>query len=343
MHWLLASALFAIGVGPIGTDAAHEPQLAVRGSEVMLAFGAGHSLYFSRSRDAGKNFSAPVKVADAGTLLLTHHRGPRIAVTGSTLVITAVLNKNAGDGDLMAWRSTDNGRTWSKGVMINDQPDSAGEALHALAAAPDGSLFAAWLDKRGKRTLYSSRSTDGGRTWSKNTLVYASPDGNICECCHPSAAIDANGDVLVMWRNWLNGSRDLYLSRSADASTFSAPAKLGEGTWKLNGCPMDGGGIVATTSGVVTAWRREHSIFLDRPGEPEREIGQGTDVSLAAGKAGVYAIYTTPDTLQLLAPGAATPRPLGIKGAFPTVAALPAGGAVIAWEQDGRIEVKVIQ
>ncbi len=44
-----------------------------------------------------------------------------------------------------------------------------------------------WLDLREKGTvLYASKSMDHGETWSKNILVYRSPDGSICECCHPS-------------------------------------------------------------------------------------------------------------------------------------------------------------
>jgi hypothetical protein len=83
-------------------------------------------------------------------------------------------------------------------------------------------------------------------TWSKNLMIYESPAGTICECCHPSAAIDSEGQVLVMWRNWLAGSRDMYLVRSRDGLTFSKPEKLGSGTWKLNACPMDGGGLAAS-------------------------------------------------------------------------------------------------
>ena len=53
-------------LGPMGPDApAREPQMAVNGSMVALAFGAGDSIYFSSSSDAGKTFGPPVKVAEA--------------------------------------------------------------------------------------------------------------------------------------------------------------------------------------------------------------------------------------------------------------------------------------
>jgi len=229
MHSLIFSALLALNLGPMGPDApAREPQLAASGSTVALTFGAGSAIYFTASHDAGRTFSAPVKVEQAGNVLLTHHRGPRIAISGSAIVISAVAGKTASsdthaahgagpDGDLFVWRSTDGGKTWSQGIRVNDVPNAPNEALHTLAADAKGNLFVAWLDHRpgnpGK-TLYGARSTDAGATWSKNFLVYQSPDGSICECCHPSSAFAPNGELLVMWRNWLDGSRDMYLARS---------------------------------------------------------------------------------------------------------------------------------
>lgn len=88
-------------------------------------------------------------------------------------------------------------------------------------------------------------------------------------------AFDSGGTILVMWRNSLGGSRDMYLARSKDGIRFSAPQKLGESTWKLNACPMDGGGLAVSGSSIFTAWRREHSLFLDQPGEPEIPLGKG--------------------------------------------------------------------
>ncbi len=268
-------------------------------------------------------------------------------------MITAVAGKTAAqgehahglpsDGELIAWRSTDGGSTWSKGTSINDVPKAATEGLHGLAADANGHLFAAWLDKRdGGTKLYGSRSDDGGLTWSKNVLIYASPDGTICECCHPSVAID-NGKALVMWRNWLGGSRDMYLAKSNDGSGFAKPQKLGQGTWKINGCPMDGGGMVSSANGLITAWRREHSIFLDRPGEAEVKIGEGTDVALAAGKLGTYAVWVTPESLEYRGPSDKAARALGVKGAFPTIAALSDGSAIVAYEDDGKIIVRIVK
>ncbi|HVW10007.1 MAG TPA: sialidase family protein [Bryobacteraceae bacterium] len=355
MHLLFALSLMALSLGPASNgEPAHEPQLAVRGSTVALAYGAGQSIYFRRSDDRGKTFGAAVEVGKGTVVPLTRSRGPRITFAGSTIVITAVTGKTLAegphahglptDGDLVSWRSLDGGKTWSHGTVVNDVPGAPTEGLHSLAADSKGRVFAVWLDKRtGKTQLYGALSTDAGKTWSKNTLIYASPQGTICECCHPSAAFDEQGAIVVMFRNWLSGSRDLYLARSGDGVHFSVPRKLGTGTWKINACPMDGGGVAVSGTGVVTAWRREHSVFVDRPGQPEKEVGKGTDVAIAANARGAYVMWTTPDSIEILTPGATAARALGSKGAFPAVAAFADGGAVAAWESDGRILVEPIR
>jgi len=154
---------------------------------------------------------------------------------------------------------------------------------------------------------------------------------------------DERGGVAVMFRNWLGGSRDMYLARSGDGLHFGAAQKLGSGTWKLNACPMDGGGLAASGAGVVTAWRREHSVYVDRPGEAEKEIGQGTDVAIAANARGAYVAWTTAESIEVLAPGESKARAVGSKGQFPAVAAFADGGAVVAWESDGQIAVEQIR
>jgi hypothetical protein len=57
-------------------------------------------------------------------------------------------------------------------------------------------------------------------------MIYASPDTTVCECCKPSVAMKGNS-VYVMFRNWLNGNRDLYLIQSSDnGNTFRQVQKI---------------------------------------------------------------------------------------------------------------------
>ncbi len=346
-------AMMFASLGPMGPDTpAREPKIAANSSLTAMTFGAGHSIYCSISRDGGKTFGVPVKVAEAPVLALHHHRGPHIAFSGKSIVISAVTGQTVSqqqhahglpsDGNLMVWRSIDNGKSWSREIMVNDEPGAPTEGLHSLAADAKGTVFAAWLDKRsGAGTeLYGARSKDGGATWSKNVIIYHSPEGSICQCCSPSAAIDASGQILVMWRNWLNGNRDMYLARSRDGAAFSKPEKLGSGSWQLNACPMDGGGIATSAMKTITAWRRGPSVFLAEPGKEEMQIGPGKDIAVAMSRGRIYAIWTDGTKIELWNDGKI--EELSNNGSFPAIDGLPGGGALAAWEDNGVIVTRPV-
>ena len=328
-----------------------QPQLAAGDGQVAMVFGGGSAIYFAASADKGKTFGTPVKVAELGALALGRHRGPRLAIVKQAMVISAVVGESKAQGEhahglpaagnLAVWRSTDRGVTWKLASTINDVPASAREGLHAMVAGRDGSIFAAWLDLREKGTqLWGSRSVDGGLTWKKNVLVHRSPEGTICQCCHPSLLIDESGRIFAMWRNTLDGSRDLYLASSTDGEHFSTAQKLGTGTWKLNACPMDGGALAIDHGHPISAWRRDGEIFTTDAAGAEKKVGTGKDVTLAVGKRGTYLAWTQDGTVQVLSPKAAAPVKVGEGGGFATLLALPDGGMLAAWEANGSVETK---
>ncbi len=318
--------------------AARQPQLASDGRVVGLTYGEGGAIYFAASRDGGKSFAPRVKVAEAPMLMLGRHRGPRIAFAGKSVVITAVTGPKAGEADLYAWHSTDGGAHWSKAARINDVAVSAREGLDGLAGDAKGRLFVAWLDHRGEgMELWGAQSVDGGATWSRNAAVYASPDGHICECCHPSVAMDGAGQIVVMWRNWLGGSRDMYLAQSADGVKFSKAMKLGTGTWPLIACPMDGGGLAVQGAKVATVWRRMDSVYLAVPGQAETKLGEGKDAALAWDGEHVRAVWTEGTKLRTWSEGKS--EVLAETGAYASAVSLAGGGVVVAWEEKDGVSV----
>jgi hypothetical protein len=266
-----------------------------------------------------------------------------VAATTEAVVVTAIGGeKGMGqDGDVLAWRSEDGGRSWSGPERINDVDASAREGLHGMAASADGRLYCVWLDLRnGKMELFGARSTDAGRTWEPDQLVYRSPDGPICTCCHPSAAFTGDGDLLVQWRNDLGEARDMYLIRSEDGGrTFGQAEKLGRKTWVLDRCPMDGGAIAAGRDGAVTtAWTRADQVFSAESGQPERLLGPGLQPWAASGPSGAHAVWLRrrPGVLLHLGPGDRAARKLADNANDPVVASAPGreGPVVAAWESD---------
>jgi len=358
---VLCTAGFSVADQAVGTEfavpgaSAQQPQLTVGPDGTLyLVYGAGRTIYCVASSNGGKTFGLPVALETGGMLMLGRHRGPRVAATNVAVTITAIAGKRGGgqDGDLLAWRSTDHGKTWCAPAVLNDVTDAAREGLHGLAAGPGNVLFAVWLDLRrdesseGGTKLYGAISRDGGVNWEKNERVYASPDGTICQCCHPSVTIDPKGVLHVMWRNALNGSRDLYYTASMDGGkTFVSAQKLGRGTWPLNACPMDGGEMTTAGNGTIDCvWRRQEEIFAVSPGEePEKALGKGRNPVIVYGPKGRYVARDDAGSKQavLLSPGTSKPVLLGTQSQFVDLTS-SAGNVVAAWEET-RGEQKVVR
>lgn len=326
----------------VAADAgAREPQVAVdaRG-RIYVAFGVGDAIRCARSDDGGRTFTVAT-VGEAGTLALGMRRGPRIAVAGDGVVVTAIVGREGKgrDGDLLAWRSADAGSSWRGPARVNSVEGSAREGLHGMTAGPDGSAFCVWLDLREKGAqVFGARSRDGGATWEPDRLIYQAPGGTVCQCCHPSAAVGPNGELAVMWRNVIDGARDMHLARSTDGgATFGPAEKLGRGTWRLNTCPMDGGAAAFGPEGAVeTVWMRENAVFTAKPGGREHRLGRGVQGSTAFGPGGSFIAWLAarPGKLLVLPPGRDEPFTAAEDANDPVVASAPGGRGtvIVAWE-----------
>lgn len=319
-----------------------QPQLAATGDRVYLAFGLGDTISVARSDDRGETFGTPGRLPLSGRLSLGMHRGPRVAVTNTTVLVAAVAGPKGGgaDGDVQIFRSNDQGRSWSSGMVINDVGGSAREGLHALAASPSGLVVAAWLDLRaGGTRIFAAVSRDHGATWAPDALVYASPSGSVCECCHPSIAIDREGGIAVMFRNNVDGNRDMYVVRSLSGDKFASPTKLGVTSWLLNACPMDGGGLAVVDTGILATWRRENDIFLSSGRVPERRLGTGRDPAIAT-TAAHHDIAWSSSAGIMLVRDSAEAVPVA-PGRFPAILALKEK-TILAWEHQGNVLVRTI-
>jgi hypothetical protein len=327
-----------------GGDNAKQPQLAAGpDGTIHCVFGAGQNIYCATSRDAASSFAEPVLVAKHDGLMLGMRRGPRVAVAHDAVVVSAI---SSDDGNLVARHSKDGGHTWSEPARINTVARSCREGLHDMTSAPDGTLAAVWLDLRNDKTeLWASFSNDHGATWSENRRIYRSPGGNICECCHPTL-VAAEGGWLALWRNSLEGSRDMYaLPLALDGSPTEPAMRLGGAHWKLAACPMDGGDVATNEKGGAWAvWRREKTCYatnMKASEKRERRLGNGEQPVVAVTREGPAFAWITKrrGDLLVLGPDEAQPTRIATPATDPSMIATAGGQIVLAWEGEGGVIV----
>ena len=213
-------------------------------------------------------------------------------------------------------RSDDDGRTWSSPVSVNDDSTFGSHNFHALHAAPDGSLYVAWLDGRqGKSTAYVTRSVDGGRSWSPNRNVGG---GEACPCCRTAIAAAEDGTVYLAWRTVLPGNvRDIVVSRSTDGgATWSSAVRAHADDWVFDGCPHAGPSMQVDARGRV-------------------HVGWWTG---KAGAAGAYYAHSDDGARTFSTPVTLGAAPFS-RPAHVQIALADHGNTVLAVWDDGTLEV----
>jgi len=315
------------------------PSLAAGDNNVYLAYAAGDTILFCSSNNKGKSFSAPMQAGILPQLSTGGGRGPQIAVVKDYLVIAAADKT----GNIYSFIKNKNEEQWRKGRRINDISNVAKEAFVSLASNDNGEVYAVWLDLRdnNKNKIAGAKSFDGGKTWSKNKIIYASPDGSVCECCKPSVEMK-DKMVVIMFRNWLNGNRDLFITTSIDGGlTFDKAKQVGEGNWKLNACPMDGGGLVIKNVNTIsTVWRREGDIYTCEAGKKEKKIVTGKQVTIAGNNNNDFICFVNNGKVYCIKPGGSIVE-LG-PGSYPRLVMVNEETAVCAWQQDKQISYATV-
>jgi hypothetical protein len=214
MPLYLLPLFLAIEIAPIGPGVLYQqPQIASDGRNVGIVFGAKNTIYYAH------NDASPVVVAEAPVLSLGNHRGPRVAFTANAVIVTAGVGpagQEYGPNTLRSWRSIDHGKTWTPGPDVST-PCTGGMGFQAIASDGGKQLFAAWIGpQNGAPRLFVAYSDDEGLTWSRQSLL----SQTVCDCCHPSVAISADGTVRVMFRNSLEGNRDFCLATARRGQAF---------------------------------------------------------------------------------------------------------------------------
>jgi hypothetical protein len=147
------------------------------------------SLRIATSGDGGRTYSVSPRLSKQ-RLSGDRTRAERAQGNGNTAIdlsdgpfrgrIYQVAVDNAGDRyNIRVISSSDGGKTWSKGVVVNDNKTPADHANPTLAVNDRGVVGVVWNDRRAHKNecydLYFSASVDGGETFLPNVTTGAKP------------------------------------------------------------------------------------------------------------------------------------------------------------------------
>lgn len=213
------------------------------------------------SENGGDTFSAPIlPITEAGVSIGSHgEQSPSVFIARSE--IYALWQESGPDGipKIVSGRSLDWGESFEAPVQVSDKGARAYRGFSSIAAAPDGGVYAVWLDERDAAApdqdtsaVYLAKSTDRGASFANNIRV----GDQTCPCCRPALAFGPNGEVFVAWRRVFSGNlRDMVVSTSYDAGkTFAPSVRVHEDGWVLQGCPDSGPTLIASNSTLWIAW-----------------------------------------------------------------------------------------
>jgi Neuraminidase (sialidase) len=221
--------------------------------------------WFTRTTNGGDSWEPARKIWDPGQ---EHHNsgrndqsiGNQIVQTGTGDLVDIFdwinndnggANKGGGKGyKIAALRSTDQGQTWSNAILVSrfipgrvfdpttGAPVRTGDIIPEIAYDPrEGSntVYAVWqgASASSPSSLYFSRSTNGGQTWSTPIIVNKMTD---TQAFTPSIRVDKDGRIAINYYDFRNDDASAPLS----TDYWSTASIDGGQTWVENPNSLSG-------------------------------------------------------------------------------------------------------
>jgi len=216
----------------------------------------------------GDGWSTPRVIAEGSNWFVNWADFPSmIALPDGSLAAHWLVKSGPGtfDYDVTIARSFDGGKTWGKPFVPHRDGVKAEHGFVSMFAAKDGNLAAVWLDGREMKPGAGDGNKDHGHGHGNMTLRYvkvkrdgtlmdeAALDTRVCECCQTSAAMTADGPVVVYRDRSEQEIRDISIVRLRDGK-WSQPRSVFSDNWQINGCPVNGPAVSAAGRRVAVAW-----------------------------------------------------------------------------------------
>jgi Neuraminidase (sialidase) len=207
-----------------------------------------YDIVCSRSSDGGKTWTPKAVIASDQPGDLRDDLSPTVRTDGKGLWLVAWTSRGAlgsklgFDSDILVTRSTDNGATWSAPTPINQGAgdDWGNDVDVRLSHDGHGAWLAVWSSTEafggkygGDSDIFTSRSTDGGMTWSAPAVLNTNATKDLGFDITPDVGSAGEDTWLVVWsagdslKGRIGIDRDILIARSTDGGvTWTDPSRL---------------------------------------------------------------------------------------------------------------------
>jgi hypothetical protein len=289
LHIVLALTAFANDVRLLRVpNSGIQPSVLVEstGAWDVLYYGGdpkNGDLFFGRSVDRGKTFSAPLRVNSqpGSALALGTIRGAQMALgadgrvhvawNGSAIALPAgPLNPDLGkpSSPMLYTRLNERGTAFEPQRNLIQRTfglDGGG----TLAADADGNVFVAWHGKKpgaatgeAGRQVWIARSGDSGKTFAPEEAAWTEPTG-ACGCCGMAMFAAKDGSLFALYRSATEDvHRDIYVLASKDHGRSFAGSLVQR--WEINACPMSSMSFAEGAGSTFAAWETGGQVFYGR-------------------------------------------------------------------------------
>ena len=236
--------------------------------------GASYALRLSHLENGA--WTAPVTVTSGTDFFLNWADIPSVVDAGGGKLVAHWAIKTGGMAyDIGLARSEDGGKTWKTLGKANEDATASEHGFVSLLAE-GGNVRAFWLDGRerkgdkGAQTLRTAVISD-------KAGVSERLDERVCDCCHTSAAMTAEGPIVVYRDRSDDDVRDVAIVRRSEKG-WSKPKLVASDGWHIAGCPVNGPAVAAAERTVAVAW------FTAAKDRPKVEVAFSSDSGAAFGK-----------------------------------------------------------
>ncbi len=212
-----------------------------------------------------EQWSDPIVISSGDNWFVNWADYPQLATDGGKSMIAHFLEKSEKGTytyNVKLVSSADQGNTWSAPKIHHDDGKKAEHGFVSIVPYEDN-YFISWLDGRNAAMEGEGKHEEGhhGQMTIRGAIVDKQGkkssewelDNRVCDCCQTSAAITANGPVVVYRDRSEAEIRDIYIVRFINGQ-WTLPKPIFSDNWKIEGCPVNGPRIDAQDNTVAVAW-----------------------------------------------------------------------------------------